>query len=112
MQPGTKTLRNIRIHTLEKPFRCPIEGCEWEFSQKTSVSKHIKKQHDKENTTEVRKAKKYKVDSIFKCSLCAYETQRKASLKSHQARGRCKSLREKPHSIVQNATNTTLLSTV
>ena len=40
---------HIRIHTKEKPFKCPIPSCEKVFAQKGNMNIHYKKHQEKIN---------------------------------------------------------------
>lgn len=32
----------MRIHSGEKPFKCPVEGCGMSFAESSNLSKHVK----------------------------------------------------------------------
>lgn len=40
---------HIRIHTKEKPFKCPIPSCDKLFAQKGNMNIHYKKHQEKIN---------------------------------------------------------------
>ena len=63
------TFKNhLTNHQIFTTLECPEKGCQQKFNNKNKLRDHVSTQHS---------------NTIFKCILCNYQTNRKANLKVH-----------------------------
>ena len=43
----SKFFAHLRVHSNEKPFVCPVEGCDADFNQKGNMLQHVERIHPK-----------------------------------------------------------------
>lgn len=68
---GKDLERHLLHHTGEKPFECPIEGCDARFTRKFAINSHLQSCHEKSRD--------------FMCSQCEFSTGSRANLVRHEA---------------------------
>lgn len=66
---------HIIIHSGDKPFACPVEGCSKRYSAKGNLVSHIKVKHHYYLTSEHLKSKIRKIDSTTCVSIEQTETK-------------------------------------